>query len=358
MNNQADFLKKVLEKVMRDDSNWVAKLPQLTQTLPLQLETHTSEKFYCLLDAYPDELVPERFRRAAHDDAQDTQALIVNPLCWFSDEGIPPLQIASQLLLMQNFLLDCYTVWVEDSITGNYIPYALGPEYSKILQDLRAGGLTIQDLPIDVLTNLLLARIVTKRDFIATQRQEWTKKISQAHAQFQKGHYAALQDLLPPLMIGALRRYYRSLFQKDYLKVGDGQCSLRYGFHNESITRFLHYQFNGIINYVVGALVKPSYTYLGAYQGGAELLRHIDRAQCEYTMTFCVDYSPEPQKETPWPIYVSTPEGEVDTFQCIGDGLLFKGRELPHYRYKLEEGSSSTSIFFHYVDIDFQEPLD
>ena len=103
--------------------------------------------------------------------------------------------------------------------------------------------------------------------------------------------------------------------------------------------------------------MKPSYTYFGAYQAGAELHKHTDRAQCEYTVSLCIDYSPEPENETPWPIYVETPDGEVATYQSIGDGLLFKGRELPHYRHKLEEGSSSTSIFFHYVDADFQGSL-
>jgi hypothetical protein len=358
MNSQVDFLTEIFKKMARDNANWVTKLPRLTHTHPLQPEMCASEKFYCLLDEQPDDLVPERFQRAARVAAQETRALIVNPLCWFSDEGIPPLGISTQFPLMQNFLLDCYTIWVEDAITGNYTPFALGPEYSKILKDLRANRLTISDLPIEVRTNLLLARIVTKRDFIATRRQEWTKKITQANAQFQKGHYAVLQDLLPPLMIGALRRYYRHLIQEGYLELGDGQCPLRYGIHNESITRFLQQQFNGVIDYVVGAPVKASYTYLGAYQGGAELLRHTDREQCEYTMTFCIDYSPEPEKETPWPIYAETPEGEVEIFQCIGDGLLFKGRELPHYRHKLEEDSSSTSIFFHYVDVDFQGPLD
>jgi hypothetical protein len=166
-----------------------------------------------------------------------------------------------------------------------------------------------------------------------------------------------LHDLLPPLMIGALRKHYRTLIQKGYLKLGDSQCSRRYGAYNESISCFFHYQLTGIISYIVGTPVKPSYTYFGAYEGGAELERHTDREQCEYTVSLCLDYSPEPENETPWPIYVETPDGEVATYQSIGDGLLFKGRELPHYRYKLEEGSSSTSIFFHYVDEDFQGSL-
>jgi hypothetical protein len=339
------------------ERNWEAKISRLTQTHPWQDTMRIPGKFYCLLDEQPDELVPERFQSAARIAAQNPRDIILNPLCWFSDEGPPPLAITTKLPLLENFILDCSSIWVGDPITGIYAPFVIGPAYQQLLQDLRDGILTIQELPLHVRTNLLLARIITKRDFLATQRQEWARKVSQANAQFQQGHYAALQDMLPPLMIGALRRYYRQLIQLGDLPLGDSQCPQRYVVHNESVTLFWHQQFADLVKRVVGTAVQPSYVYFGAYQRGAVLEPHRDRAQCEYTMTFCIDFSPEPENETPWPIYIETPAGAVATYQAIGDGLIFKGHELIHYRHKLEEGSCSTSLFFHYVSKDFQGHL-
>jgi hypothetical protein len=38
--------------------------------------------------------------------------------------------------------------------------------------------------------------------------------------------------------------------------------------------------------------------------------------------------------------------------------LLYRGRELPHFRDVLPAGHSSTSIFFHYVREGFAGTLD
>lgn len=40
-------------------------------------------------------------------------------------------------------------------------------------------------------------------------------------------------------------------------------------------------------------------------------------------------------------------------FLASGDGLVYQGRELIHYRYSLPKGHKSTSLFFHYVPKDF-----
>jgi len=71
-----------------------------------------------------------------------------------------------------------------------------------------------------------------------------------------------------------------------------------------------------------------------------------------------LDYWPEPRNETPWPLKLETDSGQVAIFQGIGDGLLYRGCELPHWRDRLPEGHMSTSIFFHYVPADFAGPLD
>ena len=78
----------------------------------------------------------------------------------------------------------------------------------------------------------------------------------------------------------------------------------------------------------------------------------------EFSISLCLDYWPEPRNETPWPLKLETDSGQVAIFQGIGDGLLYRGCELPHWRDRLPEGHMSTSIFFHYVPADFAGPLD
>lgn len=75
-------------------------------------------------------------------------------------------------------------------------------------------------------------------------------------------------------------------------------------------------------------------------------------------MTLCLDFSPEPEFATPWPIRVDTAKGTTTVYQALGDGLVYRGTKVPHYRDVLPPGYTSTSIFFHYVREDFSGSLD
>jgi hypothetical protein len=124
------------------------------------------------------------------------------------------------------------------------------------------------------------------------------------------------------------------------------------------VARFFHHQLTAAVAAIAGEPVKPSYVYLAAYQPGAILEKHTDRAQCEFSVTLCVDYSPEPRNATSWPIHLHKKSGTVAVFQAIGDALLYRGCQLPHSRDPLPEGHTSTSIFFHYVRENFTGSLD
>jgi hypothetical protein len=66
----------------------------------------------------------------------------------------------------------------------------------------------------------------------------------------------------------------------------------------------------------------------------------------------------EPKGATIWPICLETPDATVTVFQALGDGLIYRGTKLPHYRSALAAGFTSTSIFFHYVPMDFSGSLE
>ena len=164
--------------------------------------------------------------------------------------------------------------------------------------------------------------------------------------------------LIHPFHISALRRYYRHQLRTGKLHLGDTQSPLRYTAYNDPVARFFHQQLSAVVTAFAGEPVKPSYVYLASYQPGAILPKHTDREQCEFSVTLCLDYAPEPRCATPWPLYLHKPSGKVTVFQAIGDALLYRGCRLPHSRDALPEGHTSTSIFFHYVREDFKGSLD
>ena len=73
------------------------------------------------------------------------------------------------------------------------------------------------------------------------------------------------------------------------------KVSRRYVAYNEPVARFFHHQITATLRAVAGEPLKPSYVYLASYLSGAELKKHTDREQCEFSVTLCLDFSPEPE---------------------------------------------------------------
>ncbi len=175
---------------------------------------------------------------------------------------------------------------------------------------------------------------------------------------FRRHGYVNVRGLIHPFHLDALRKYYRRLIRCGGMSLGDGQTSSRYVRHNEPVSRFFHHQLTRTINEIVGEAVKPAYTYVVSYQGGSELEKHVDREQCEFSVSLLIDYPPERERDSPWPLCIESGTGTVAVTQIIGDALLFCGRELPHFRPMLPESCTSTSILLHYVREDFAGTLD
>ncbi len=203
-----------------------------------------------------------------------------------------------------------------------------------------------------------MANILVSSDPASNKSGEWRAATTLLSGKFKEQGFAPIGRLIHPFHVAALRRYYRCLIRTGKLPLGDNQSSRRYVAHNERVARFFHHSLTPTVSAIAGEPVKPSYVYFASYQGGAKLEKHIDREQCEFSITFCLDYSPEPRGATPWPILLHTSNGTVSVFQALGDGLLYRGRELPHSRESLPEPHTSTSLFFHYVRQGFSGVLD
>jgi hypothetical protein len=326
--------------------------------------TFPPDLFYCLLDELPLHLIPRRaFKSLQRQQLQpnDRQPLYLNPNCIFCSGGQLPEELESRKELCSGFALRGTMAWVRNAATGNLLPFWLGPQLESMARSLRLNEVVSASVSKSVSKAhrlLLAAGILLPENQIAPRQQERAETIAKASALFREKGYAPLGDLIHPFHIAALRRYYRYLIRSGAIQLGDGQSPRRYVAHNEPVARFFHQDIAATLSAVAGEPLKPSYVYMASYLSGAELKKHTDRAQCEFSVTLCLDFSPEPTLETPWPIRLDAPTGTVTIYQALGDGLAYRGTRLPHYRSFLREGQTSTSIFFHYVAADFSGPLD
>ncbi len=351
--------------------------------------TFPPNRFYCLLDELPLHLIPRRVFKSLQrpDDVQQT--LYLNPECILCAGGQSPEELASRRELLSGFALQGTTAWVRSRATGNLLPFWLGPQLEAVVGALRPNEPVPSSVPEGARRLLAAADILVRDDKVSEERDGCVgpglgpgratlaasrpptgsetrshtvlsreERIAQAGSLFRERGYAPLSDLIHPFHIAALRRYYRHLIRTGAITLGDSQSPRRYVAYNEPVVRFFHHDIAATLSAVAGEPLKPSYVYMASYLSGARLKKHTDREQCEFSVTLCLDFSPEPALETPWPIRLDTATSSVTVYQALGDGLAYRGTRLPHYRDTLADGQTSTSIFFHYVATDFSGSLD
>ena len=324
----------------------------LTATLP-------PGQFHCLLDELPLHLIPRRqLQSQCWWLSFSPQQFFLNPKCSVLPAGRVPTELEPHRHLLKHFNLQGTIAWVRDPATGSLNPFWLGPRLEAAVSHLRAGEPVPASTRPDVYMLLAGAGILTPEGYAERRLAEWAEVISKSAPYFRKKGYVPLGHLIHPFNLAALRRYYRHAIRRGSIWLGDEQSSRRYAAHNEAVARFFHHQIANAVSAIVGEPIKPSYVYFGSYLSGAELKKHTDRQQCEFSVTLCLDFSPEPELATSWPIRLDTPEGTVKVYQALGDGLVYRGTEVPHYRHVLAEGYTSTSIFFHYVPEDFSGSLE
>ncbi len=315
-------------------------------------------EFHCLLDELPLHLVPGHFLDRQDGRDELSQPLFLNPLCSVLPAGEFPPELQAHRDLLQAFHLQSTVTWVRDPATNSLQPFWLGPQLETMLSQLSAGEPVSPSFPHELRFLLAKAGILTTVNHSERRLEEWSKVVKAGTQVFREKDYAPLSNLIHPFNLASLRRYYRYAIRRGAIRLGDEQSPRRYVAHNEPVARYFHHQIAKTVSAIVGQPVKPSYVYVASYLSGAELKEHIDREQCEFSVTLSLDFSPEPELATPWPIRLHTADGTVTIYQKLGDGLVYRGTKVPHYRHLLAEGCTSTSIFFHYVPADFSGPLD
>jgi len=306
----------------------------------------------------------------------DASMLIVNPSFRFE-----PFNFANLLPWIHELHLSPHkpSAWMKLPVTEIEIGYWFENKQAEIVSKFTAGEKLPFELDKEFLSKLVACGILTTPEILAEREREHLVAIEKAQIKYQKDKYVVLRELLPSEQMKAMRRFYRQYTAEGFMPFDDLQ-SKRYYQHNEPLAGYFHQQLARIMSLVIGEEVIPSYVYAASYINKADLEPHTDRPQCEFSISFQVDYFPEPENQlSPWGLFVADPDFPSDgafkyfskefpakneaedkntaIYLASGDGLIYKGRELIHYRYPLTDGHQSTSLFFHYVPKDFDGNL-
>jgi hypothetical protein len=317
--------------------------PRMSTAARMQL---SRSAYHCVLDAQPDFLVPG----GATLSRVSTADLVLSEHCWFGP--------GHELPFAENVSAGTDVLWVRDLETEVVLPYRLRPHTADVLRSTAPGAPLAAQLRIETVRALAAAGVLVIPKQFAKRAKHFAAEHQRRTAKFRRSNYAPLGFPIHPFHVGALRRYLRYKIRTGAVWLGDDQSKRRFVAHNEPVVRYFHHQLTRLMSATVGEPVKPSYVYFASYQDGADLKKHTDREQCEFSVTMQIDFSPEPRDKTPWPICLEVNGKTVKVRQALGEALLYKGIELPHFRSRIPKGCTSTSIFFHYVPVGFKGSLD
>lgn len=308
----------------------------------------------CFLDDSTD-LIP-RQARLRNAGTPPHANLVVNSSFRYEPHGAVPPDISNRPPPMDGLQQGFPLVWVETPGVGIWVPFSVRGEWSAISESLKAGQPAPSTLSAQARQRLMMAGVLGASGYEERERAKWEMTCREAGVQFRTYGYSLVRDVIPPMLIGALRAYYRALVAGGRLPLGDSQVAERHRLHSEPVGMFFHPQLSSLVSRIAGEPVKPSYVYFSSYPSGSALPRHVDRLQCEFSISLLVDYVPDPDGPCGWPLFLEHPDlpgGVVDADLGLGDVLLYRGRQLVHYRDPLPDGHQSSSIFLHYVRESF-----
>jgi hypothetical protein len=322
--------------------------------LVTEIQVPRSVYFSCDLDDMPADLLPHR----AHARSQSLDGhgeLIVDPT--FQHLGNATTPVVRKYKLSNPFPEDRSWLSIVDGLSAPVF-YSYTPDTRTTVESLSVGQPVPKSLSSDIQRKLFEAGVLRPRGEISSRSQIRERERAAAHESLVGKHYVVLHEIVHSVQLAAIRRYYRELIDEGFVRFGDPEWPDRFLSARDGLAYFFQQQLTPVISEIAGEKVKPSFSFFASYRPGSELKAHRDREQCHYALTIMLDHN-QPEDLSSWPIYVHAP-GEPDAVPIrlnLGDGLLYFGEEVLHYRPPLTNGHS-THWFLFWVPQNFEGSLD
>jgi len=292
--------------------------------------------------------------------------LVVNPQCYLQCGEHYPVAVAGRVPFAPIVRQDDEVLWVRDPGTEILAPYRISDwrsvailrglcgrddESSSLMDLIRRLGDHDED-------TLRRAHVLVPDDYVEARSKQWTMVCEDLRTTLRANDFVVIRGIFNPTQIHVMRRHYRTALELGHFSQRDDPAGKRIVAYNDPAARFLHHQQVALLNHIVPAPIKASYCYLAFYEPGAVLARHKDRPQCAWNLSVPLDASPETDRHDAWPIYVEVRGKAHEVRLELGDGILYPGTELFHWRDAQPAEHRTTVCFFHFVPEDFTGSLE
>lgn len=173
---------------------------------------------------------------------------------------------------------------------------------------------------------------------------------------FKENKYVIVKEMLSQEIVSIVSQYALLDEMHNYTIEGrnqDAQVPNAHSRYADLLMESLLVHLKPAMEWATGLSLLPTYSYFRVYRPGSILVPHVDRPSCEVSTTVCFKYNYQNSPDDfNWPMFVETPDGPKACVLEPGDGIIYRGCEVNHWRDKFEVPEYSYHIqgFFHYVD--------
>lgn len=358
-NKNPEFCKFIIDSIL-DQKNYInfSDLPENYFNFLLQAgilikkpPIPSGNDFQCIISDHINNLVP--YSTDISQVKKNIENYRINPQIYIQENEETPFLIRERLPFSDFFPKNFPIFWIEEPKTKIIMPYWFTGEKKELIYRLINENLVITDLTEQVLQQLIMANILIPGNYLSGNfNEELATMFNNVNQTLISKGFVILKEIINPLQIGALRKYFRVLEEKDCFS-RDFSLWERDLLRDDPVLKFIHHQIGQFINKFTPQKVWPTYGVLSVYRPGAILLKHIDSKQQDWNMSLSMDMVPEFNESDAWPIFLEV-KGIVHEIKLgLGDGVLYRGSEIPHWRNKLPENHKQTVCLFHFVEDNF-----
>lgn len=167
--------------------------------------------------------------------------------------------------------------------------------------------------------------------------------------QYEEKGFEVVPHFIPPFFAQYLRNYFDLLRINDQIpNKGDEQVEKSLGIYGDPAFDMLMLMCLSKVEEVVGKKLLPTYTYARIYFNGAALLPHVDREECEHSVSLCLGG----EHDALWPLWFKNENTDPEyAAMSEGDAVIYKGNKVHHWRDEFE-GTTQFQVFMHYVEAE------
>jgi len=157
-----------------------------------------------------------------------------------------------------------------------------------------------------------------------------------------ENNYIAIPRFITPEKSTSLAKEFKTFCEENNIW-GDDQVSKSSAYYNYLPFLEILCEKTLEVSTILEEKVLPTYSYARVYNRGSILKSHVDRNECEISLTVHLD------GDLPWKFYITKPNDEVSSVILNpGDALMYLGNSAIHWRNEYQ-GEWYAQTFFHYV---------